>query len=138
MHDKYTLKQHGLTDSQFPSLLLLLMVTMKARLIALTCWELVKLQFTLMLVNGPYLRIKAFKLDEIKCIWCRTNRVVQIKCIFETKFVGNLCNHYVSWWSTFIGTPCTTNNNKDFCIHYLFFSTGKLFTLTDLTIKHRW
>ena len=66
----------------FPSLLLFLVVTMKARWTALKCWKVATAIRTS--VNGPYLKNWMFKLDGMKCIWWRTNRTNQLKCIFET------------------------------------------------------
>ena len=55
MYDKYKLRQRCLTGTQFPRLLPLSMVTMKARL------AVANLLFTLMSVNGQYLRNWVFK-----------------------------------------------------------------------------
>ena len=59
------------------------------------------LQFTLMSVNGPYLRNRVFKLDVINCIWCQTNRINRVKCIFFVKwymFIRRIKQQCFSFW----------------------------------------
>ena len=94
------LKQHGLTDSRLPRLLLLINGHHEGSLTPFKCCKVATLQFTLM-SNEPYLRNWVFKLDGINCIWWQTNRTNRMKCIIETKFVGNIFNNYVSSWGHF-------------------------------------
>ena len=72
---------------------------MKARLTALKCWKVAKPQVAPMSVNEPYLRnwvLELYEQELIIGIWWGTNRTNQWKCIFKTKFIGNIFNNYVS------------------------------------------
>ena len=39
-----------------------------------------------------------------------TNTTNHITCSFDTKFVENILNNYVSLWATFICKPCTLDS----------------------------
>ena len=85
-----------MTDRQFHSLLLL--DTMTAHSIASKCWE-----------QWPNL---SQWMDHISGIWCQTwwstNQTNQIKCIFESTFLGNILK-ITFLHVAFFSTPCTSH-----------------------------
>ena len=133
--------QHGLTDnwqvnSQFTAELS--MVTIKACLTVLKCWKVANLQFTLMSVNWPYLRNWVFELDEIKCIWWRTDRTNQITCILKQNMREIFFENKFFHRALFLALPvCNLSYQKvpKCCCQDIFYSICKIYKENIKKIK---